>query len=307
MLALIASAAIAHSLTFGGSRYYVDYAEAFMRLNNPPKEENDGDIIDSILIVVNGKQLPKSMNRQLIKPRPRNGEVVNWSSISLEEALKIPVEPDKKIDNRHFNYDSELKRDLRAYFLRRDQYVSDVKVLIDAAATAIYGRIGANGAIEITTRPFLSIAPLLPDESKTRRQKFLLDVYATYHGGHGMHHYRHHSYYADRHHHYRPAPSRDHHAGMRNNWNHDRQSISRSHDHSSTRITGQRNSDHSFSNQGHNNSHSHASAPVARSSSRSMNSISRSSSSMTRSSSGNSSSRRSVSRSSSGSRSAGRI
>lgn len=132
-------------------------------------------------------------------------------------------------------------------------------------------------------------------------------VYATYHGGHGMHHYRHHSYYADRHHHYRPAPSRDHHAGMRNNWNHDRQSISRSHDHSSTRITGQRNSDHSFSNQGHNNSHSHASAPVARSSSRSMNSISRSSSSMTRSSSGNSSSRRSVSRSSSGSRSAGRI
>ena len=184
MLALIASAAIAHSLTFGGSRYYVDYAEAFMRLNNPPKEENDGDIIDSILIVVNGMRLPKSMNRQLIRPRPRNGEVVNWSSISLEEALKIPVEPDKKIDNRHFNYDSELKRDLRAYFLRRDQYVSDVKVLIDAAATAIYGRIGANGAIEITTRPFLSIAPLLPDESKTRRQKFLLDVYATYHEGH---------------------------------------------------------------------------------------------------------------------------
>ena len=77
-----------------------DYAEAFMRLNNPPKEENDGDIIDSILIVVNGMRLPKSMNRQLIRPRPRNGEVVNWSSISLEEALKIPVEPDKKIDNR---------------------------------------------------------------------------------------------------------------------------------------------------------------------------------------------------------------
>ena len=27
-----------YGLTFGGSRYYVDYAESFMRLNNPPKE-----------------------------------------------------------------------------------------------------------------------------------------------------------------------------------------------------------------------------------------------------------------------------
>ena len=27
----------AHGLTFGGSRYYVDYADAFMRLNSPPQ------------------------------------------------------------------------------------------------------------------------------------------------------------------------------------------------------------------------------------------------------------------------------
>ena len=27
-----------YGLTFGGSRYYVNYAEAFMRLNNPPKK-----------------------------------------------------------------------------------------------------------------------------------------------------------------------------------------------------------------------------------------------------------------------------
>lgn len=66
----------AYGLTFGGSRYYVDYAEAFMRLNNPPKEEEEeGDIIDSILIVVNGKELPKSMNRQLINPYRRITEI----------------------------------------------------------------------------------------------------------------------------------------------------------------------------------------------------------------------------------------
>ena len=146
--------------------------------------QNDGDIIDSVLIIVNGKQLPKSMNGQLIRPQPRMREYDDMTFITVDEALRGRIGPVNMNNDRHFDYDSELKRDLRAYFLRHDQYVSDVKVLVDAAATAIYGRNGANGAIEITTRPFLSVAPLSPDESKARRQKFLLDVYANYFAGH---------------------------------------------------------------------------------------------------------------------------
>lgn len=165
----------AYGLTFGGSRYYVDYAEAFMRLNNPPKEEEDnGDIIDSILIVVNGKELPKSMNRQLINPYRRITEIGGKPPLTFEEQMR----------NQHDYYDLELKRDLRAYFLRRDEYVKEVRVCSDAAAMARYGRIGANGAIEVTTRPFLSVAPLSPNETKARRLASLLDIYATYNQGH---------------------------------------------------------------------------------------------------------------------------
>lgn len=165
----------AYGLTFGGSRYYVDYAEAFMRLNNPPKEEEEeGDIIDSILIVVNGKALPKSMNRQLINPYRRITKVGGKPPLSFIEQMK----------NQHEYYDLELMRDLRAYFLRRDEYVKDVRVLSDTAATALYGRIGACGAIEVTTRPFLSVAPLSPSELKARRLASLIDIYDTYYQGH---------------------------------------------------------------------------------------------------------------------------
>ena len=165
----------AYGLTFGGSRYYVDYAEAFMRLNNPPKEEEDeGDIIDSILIVVNGKELPKSMNRQLINPYRRITKVGGKPPLSFIEQMK----------NQHSYYDLELMRDLRAYFLRHDEHVKDVSVLSDTAATAVYGSIGACGAIEVTTRPFLSVAPLSPSESKARRLASLIDIYDTYHQGH---------------------------------------------------------------------------------------------------------------------------
>ena len=165
----------AYGLTFGGSRYYVDYAEAFMRLNNPPKEEEEeGDIIDSILIVVNGKELPKSMNRQLINPYRRITKVGGKPPLSFIEQMK----------NQHSYYDLELMRDLRAYFLRHDEHVKDFRVLSDTAATAIYGSIGACGAIEVTTRPFLSVAPLSPSESKARRLASLIDIYDTYHQGH---------------------------------------------------------------------------------------------------------------------------
>ena len=165
----------AYGLTFGGSRYYVDYAEAFMRLNNPPKEEEDnGDIIDSILIVVNGKELPKSMNRQLINPYRRITEIGGKPPLSFIEQMK----------NQHEYYDLELMRDLRAYFLRHDEHVKDFRVLSDTAATAIYGSIGACGAIEVTTRPFLSVAPLSPSESKARRLASLINIYDTYYQGH---------------------------------------------------------------------------------------------------------------------------
>ena len=167
-----------YGLTFGGSRYYVDYAETFMRLNNPPKEEeDDGGIIDSVLIVVNGKELPKSMNRQLIKPRPRMIKAEETSFLPVEEALKSPFGPRNQNDERHFYYDSELKRNLQAYFLRRDEYVNKIRVVKDAAGGTVYGRQGYNGVIEITTRPFLSVAPLSPDETKARRLTYLLDRY----------------------------------------------------------------------------------------------------------------------------------
>ena len=167
-----------YGLTFSGSRYYVDYAEAFMRLNNPPKEEeDDGGIIDSVLIVVNGKELPKSMNRQLIKPRPRMIKAEETSFLPVEEALKGPFGPRNQNDDRHFYYDSELKRNLQAYFLKRDEYVNNIRVVKDAAGGAVYGRQGYNGVIEITTRPFLSVAPLSPDETKARRLTYLLDRY----------------------------------------------------------------------------------------------------------------------------------
>ena len=151
----------------------------------PTSVQDDGYDIDSVLIVVNGKMLPKSMNRQLIKLKPRNGEVVNWTSISIEEALKDrPIGPGNVNNDRHFYFDYGLKKDLRAYFLRRDEYVKEVRALVDAVATATYGEAGANGAIEITTRPFLSVAPLSPDESKALRQSYLSDVYANYGNGH---------------------------------------------------------------------------------------------------------------------------
>lgn len=165
----------AYGLTFGGSRYYVDYAEAFMRLNNPPKEEEEeGDIIDSVLIVVNGKELPKSMNRQLINPYRCITKVGGKPPLSFIEQMK----------NQHEYYDLELMRDLRAYFLRHDEHVKDFRVLSDTAATAIYGSIGACGAIEVTTRPFLSVAPLSPSESKARRLASLINIYDTYYQGH---------------------------------------------------------------------------------------------------------------------------
>lgn len=134
----------------------------------------EGDIIDSILIVVNGKALPKSMNRPLINPPRRIREIGGEPPLSFKEQMK----------NQHEYYDLELMRDLRAYFLRRDEYVKDVSVLSDTAATALYGRIGACGAIEVTTRPFLSVAPLSPSELKARRLASLINIYDTYYQGH---------------------------------------------------------------------------------------------------------------------------
>ena len=134
----------------------------------------EGDIIDSVLIVVNGKELPKSMNRQLINPYGRIRKIGGQPPPTFEEQMK----------NQHEYYDLELMRDLRAYFLRHDEHVKDVSVLSDTAATAIYGSIGARGAIEVTTRPFLSVAPLSPSESKARRLASLIDIYDTYHQGH---------------------------------------------------------------------------------------------------------------------------
>ena len=134
----------------------------------------EGDIIDSILIVVNGRELPKSMNRQLINPYGRIRKIGGQPPPTFEEQMK----------NQHEYYDLELMRDLRAYFLRHDEHVKDFRVLSDTAATAIYGSIGACGAIEVTTRPFLSVAPLSPSESKARRLASLINIYDTYYQGH---------------------------------------------------------------------------------------------------------------------------
>ena len=120
-----------YGLTFGGSRYYVDYAEAFMRLNEPPKEEISNDY-DSVLFVINGNILPKSMNPQLLKYMPR-----------------------------HYSSESDLWNALKPFFLGRGQYIENIQLLIDVAATAVYGSIGGWGAIEITTRPMNS-ATLVP-------------------------------------------------------------------------------------------------------------------------------------------------
>ena len=66
--------------------------------------------------------------------------------------------------------------------------MKNVRVLTDATATAIFGRIGAYGVIDVTTRPFLSVAPLSPDELKARRLTFLLELYASYYQGHVIGH-----------------------------------------------------------------------------------------------------------------------
>ncbi|MBP5800436.1 MAG: DUF4419 domain-containing protein [Prevotella sp.] len=156
----------------------------YQNIFNPqeqPEEDDDSNNIDSVLIVVNGKQLPKSLNWQLIKPRPRYNST---EPMSVEEALKLPIGPVTVNHDRHFNYDYNLKKDLRAYFLQRDEYVKEVRTLADAAAMAIYGEAGLNGAIEVTTRPMLSVAPLSPDESEALRQAYLSDVYANYRSGH---------------------------------------------------------------------------------------------------------------------------
>ena len=73
----------------------------------------EGDIIDSVLIVVNGKELPKSMNRQLINPYGRIRKIGGQPPPTFEEQMK----------NQHEYYDLELMRDLRAYFLRHDEHV----------------------------------------------------------------------------------------------------------------------------------------------------------------------------------------
>ena len=114
------------------------------------------------------------MNRQLINPYRCITKVGGKPPLSFIEQMK----------NQHSYYDLELMRDLRAYFLRHDEHVKDVSVLSDTAATAVYGSIGACGAIEVTTRPFLSVAPLSPSESKARRLASLINIYDTYYQGH---------------------------------------------------------------------------------------------------------------------------
>ena len=150
----------AHGLTFGGSRYYVDYADAFMRLNAPPQEENDEES-DSVLIVIDGKMLPKSMNPQLLNHIPRRYTGEDEPKGLLQQSLA----------------EGKLKDDLQPYFVERKQYIDSIRVLIDVAATAIYGSPGRYGAIEITTRPFLSVAMPSPKESEARRLTHLLNLY----------------------------------------------------------------------------------------------------------------------------------
>ena len=149
-----------YGLTFRGSRYYKDYTEAFMRLNAPPEEENDEES-DSVLIVIDGKMLPKSMNPQLLNHIPRRYTGEDEPKGVLQQSIA----------------EGKLKSDLQPYFFKRKQYIDKIRALVDVAAAAIYGRIGAYGAIEITTRPFLSVAPLSPGETKARRLTYLLDAY----------------------------------------------------------------------------------------------------------------------------------
>ena len=149
-----------YGLSFRGSRYYKNYAEAFMRLNNPPKEEVDEDC-DSVLIVIDGKKLPKSMNPQLLNHIPRRHAIEGEHKGVLQQSI----------------VEGSLKRDLQPYFLERKQYIDSIKVLIDVTATAIYGSPGRYGAIEITTRPFLSVSPMSHSALKARRLTYLLDAY----------------------------------------------------------------------------------------------------------------------------------
>ena len=150
----------AYGLTFGGSRYYVDYADAFMRLNAPPQEENDEES-DSVLIVIDGKMLPKSMNPQLLNHIPKRYTGEDEPKGLLQQSIA----------------EGKLKDDLQPYFVERKQYIDSIRVLIDVNSTAKYGKPGRYGAIEITTRPFLSVSPMSPNASKARRLTHLLNLY----------------------------------------------------------------------------------------------------------------------------------
>ena len=153
-----------YGLTFRGSRYYKDYADAFMSLNQPPQEEVDEDC-DSVLIVIDGKMLPKPMNPQLLNHIPRRHAIEGEPKGVLQQSIA----------------EGSLKRDLQPYFLERKQYIDSIRVLIDVAATAAYGSPGRYGAIEITTRPFLSVSPMSPNALKARRLTYLLDAYPESH------------------------------------------------------------------------------------------------------------------------------
>ena len=149
-----------YGLTFRGSRYYKDYAEAFMRLNAPPQEEKDEES-DSVLIVIDGKMLPKSMNPQLLNHIPKRYTGEDEPKGLLQQSIA----------------EGKLKSDLQPYFVERKQYIDSIRVLIDVNSTAKYGKPGGYGAIEITTRPFLSISPMSPNASKARRLTHLLNLY----------------------------------------------------------------------------------------------------------------------------------
>ena len=153
-----------YGLTFRGSRYYKDYADAFMRLNVPPEEEKDEES-DSVLIVIDGKMLPKSMNPQLLNHIPKRYTGEDEPKGLLQQSIA----------------EGKLKNDLQSYFIERKQYINSIRVLIDVAATAIYGSPGRYGAIEIVTRPFLSVAMPSPKESEARRLTYLLDAYPESH------------------------------------------------------------------------------------------------------------------------------
>ena len=154
-----------YGLSFRGSRYYKDYAEVFMSLNQPPQEEKDEES-DSVLIVIDGEMLPKSMNPQLLNHIPKRYTGEDEPKGLLQQSIA----------------EGKLKSDLQPYFVERKQYIDSIRVLIDVAATAIYGSPGRYGAIEITTRPFLSVASMSPNVSKARRLTYLLDTYPKTYG-----------------------------------------------------------------------------------------------------------------------------